>query len=148
LQREHPYNEITIATIREQIMPIQVVWDDEGKTIIRQIYSGKLTLQDYITATNLLEQMVKGVSHTVNSLMDRTEVVSAPGIILPAMRYANSHVPPNLGLRVVIKGDMFTHVIVDIGRRIAPRLVHDVYFVDTLEEGRALIANRSKPAYT
>ena len=129
-------------------MPITVVWDNNAKTIIRQIYTGKLILQDYIMATNELEQMAKEVTHTVHSLMDRTDVISAPGIVLPAMRYANSHVPPNLGLRVIIKGDMFTHVIVDIGRRVAPRLVHDIYFVETLEEGRAVIANHSKAAYT
>ena len=129
-------------------MPVQVIWDDEAKTTIRQIYSGKLILQDYITATNLLEQIAKEVTHTVHSLMDRTEVISAPGIILPAMRYANNHVPPNLGLRVIIKADMFTHVIVDIGRRVAPRLVRNIYFVDTLEEGRAVITKHTKKAYT
>ncbi len=129
-------------------MPIQVVWDDEAKTTIRQIYSGKLTLQDYITSTDTVELMAKSVSHTVHSLMDRTGVISAPKIVLPAMRYANNHVPPNLGIRVVIKADMFTHVIVDIGRRVAPRLIHDIYFVDTLEEGRAFIARRSKKAYS
>jgi len=129
-------------------MPIQVVWDDETKTTIRQIYSGKLTLQDYIIATDTLERMAKEVSHTVHSLMDRTNVASAPGIVLPAMRYANSHVPPNLGIRVVVKGDMFTHVLVDIGRRVAPRLIHDVHFVETLEEGRAVIAKHIKQAYT
>jgi len=43
-------------------MPIQVIWDNEAKTTIRQIYSGKLTLQDYITATDVVEQMAKGVS--------------------------------------------------------------------------------------
>jgi hypothetical protein len=129
-------------------MPIQVVWDDESKNTIRQIYSGKLTLQDYIIATDTVEVMAKEVAHTVHSLMDRSEVVSAPGIVLPAMRYANSHVPPNLGIRIIIKGDMFTHVIVDIGRRMAPRLVHDIYFVDTLEEGRAVIAKHIKKART
>ena len=128
-------------------MPINVVWDNNAKTIIRQIYTGKLTLQDYIMATNELEQMAKEVTHTVHSLMDRTDVTSAPGIVLPAMRYANSHVPPNLGIRVIIRGDMFTHVIVDIGRRVAPRLIHDIYFVDSLEEGRAVIAKHTKQAY-
>ena len=128
-------------------MPINVVWDNNAKTIIRQIYTGRLILQDYIVATNELEQMAKEVTHTVHSLMDRTDVTSAPGIVLPAMRYANSHVPPNLGLRVIIKGDMFTHVIVDIGRRVAPRLIHDIYFVDSLEEGRAVIAKHTKQAY-
>lgn len=129
-------------------MPVQVVWDDEAKSTICQIYSGSLTLQDYITATDMLAQMAKGVPYTVHSLMDRTQVTSAPGIVLPAMRYANNHVPPNLGIRVVIKGDMFTHVIVDIGRRIAPRLVHDIYFADTLDEGRAIIAKHAKAAYS
>lgn len=129
-------------------MPIQVVWDDDTKTTLRQIYSGKLTLQDYITATDTLERMAKEVSHTVHSLMDRTNVASAPGIVLPAMRYANSHVPPNLGLRVVVKGDMFTHVLVDIGRRVAPRLIHDIQFVETVEEGRALIAKHVTQAYS
>ncbi|MBA3869848.1 MAG: hypothetical protein H0X30_11945, partial [Anaerolineae bacterium] len=126
----------------------QVVWDDETKIAIRQIYMGGLTLQDYITATDVLAQMAKSVPYTVHSLMDRTGVTSAPGIVLPAMRYANNHVPPNLGIRVVIKGDMFTHVIVDIGRRVAPRLVHDIYFADTLDEGRAIITKQSKVAYT
>ncbi|MBI1281606.1 MAG: hypothetical protein GC179_25995 [Anaerolineaceae bacterium] len=129
-------------------MPIQVVWDDDSKNTIRQIYSGKLTLQDYIVATDSVAAMAKDVTHTVHSLMDRTAVISAPGIVIPAMRYANSHVPPNLGLRVVIKGDMFTRVVVDIGRRVAPRLIHDIYFVDTLEQGRAIIAKHLQKAYS
>lgn len=125
-------------------MPVQVIWDDEGKTIIRQIYSGHLEISDYITAADQVEQMAKAVSYTVHSIMDRRAVLSAPGMALPAMRYANNHVPPNLGIRVVVKGDLFTRVLVDIGRRVAPRLVQDMHFVDTLEEGRALIARRSK----
>ncbi len=129
-------------------MPIQVVWDDQTKTTLRQIYSGKLTLEDYITATDTLEQMAKEVPYTVHSLMDRTNVASAPGVVLPAMRYANNHVPPNLGIRVVIKGDMFTRVIVDIGRRMAPRLIHDIYFVDSLEAGRAIVAKHIQKAYS
>lgn len=127
-------------------MPVQVIWDDEGKTIIRQIFSGQVTLQDYITAADQVEEMAKEVPHTVHSLMDRTDVVSSPSIVLPAMRYANSHVPPNLGIRVVVKGGVFTQVIVDIGRRVAPRLIHDIVFVDTVEEGHALIAKLSKVA--
>jgi hypothetical protein len=60
--------------------------------------------------------------------------------LLPAMRYANSHVPPNLGLRVVINGTMFTRLIVDMGRHTAPQMFNNVHFVNTLEEAHALIA--------
>ncbi len=128
-------------------MSIQVMWDDAEKTIIRQVFSGQVTLQDYITAVDQVEQMAKEVPHTVHSLMDRTGVTSTPSIVLPAMRYANNHVPPNLGIRVVVNGGVFTQVIVDIGRRVAPRLIHDIQFVDTVEEGRALIAKLSKVAW-
>jgi hypothetical protein len=121
-------------------MPVDLVWDNEERTILRQIYSGHLQLEDYIKAVNELESMAKTVSHTVHSVMDRTQILSTPNVALPAMRYANSHVPPNLGLRVVIKASMFTQFIVDIGRRVAPRLIDKVYFVNTLEEAHALIA--------
>jgi hypothetical protein len=39
---------------------------------------------------------------------------------------------------------MFTRLIVDIGRRAAPRLVDNVYFVDTVEEARLIIARNSE----
>lgn len=121
-------------------MPVQVVWDDEAHTILRQIYSGHVKLEDYMAAADELEIMAKTVPYTVHSIMDRTGVISAPSVIFPAMRYANSHVPPNLGVRVVVKGSAFTKVIVDIGRRVAAKLIQDIYFVSTLDEGREIIS--------
>ncbi len=125
-------------------MPVKVIWDDEAKTCIRQIYSGDVTLQDYMMAADEVERMAKGVSYTVHSLMDRTGLVSTPPLVLPAVRYANNHVPPNLGLRVLIQAAPFTRVVIEIGRRIAPRLMQHIHFVDTLEEGRALITRYSE----
>lgn len=120
-------------------MPIQVVWDNEAKTVIRQIYSGNVSLQDYMTAADDVERLAKMVPHTVHSIMDRGQIQSTPSMVLRALRYANNHVPPNLGLRVIINGDVFTRVVVDIGRQIAPRLIRDIYFVDTLDAARDVI---------
>lgn len=122
-------------------MPVEVVWDDEAQTILRQIYSGHIKLEDYMSATDEFVRMARTVPHTVHSIMDRTGVVSTPGVMLPAMRHADNTMPPNVGLRVIIKASMFTRVLVDLGRRIAPNVVNNIHFVDTLDEARLLIAS-------
>ncbi|MFN8374992.1 MAG: hypothetical protein U0694_19215 [Anaerolineae bacterium] len=120
-------------------MPVEVVWDNQEQTILRQVYSGILTMQDYIHATDEFERMAKTQPHTVHSIMDRSEVVSTPAVVLPALRYANSHVPPNMGLRVIVNAGVITRFVVDIGRRVAPKLIQKIYFTRTLDEARAVI---------
>jgi hypothetical protein len=74
--------------------------------------------------------------------------VSTPGVLLPAMRHANNTMPPNVGLRVIIKASMFTRVLVDLGRRIAPNVINNIHFVDTLDEARRLIDNHTGKSAT
>jgi hypothetical protein len=128
-------------------MPVEVVWDDEAHTILRQIYSGHLKLEDYIAATDEFGRMARSVPHTVHSIMDRTRVLSTPGVLLPAMRYANNTLPPNVGLRVIIKASLLTRVLVDLGRRVAPNLINNIHFVDTVEESHRLIASQPKEIF-
>jgi hypothetical protein len=137
---------LRIDCIKGILMPVQVIWDDEAHTILRQIYSGHLKLNDYIEATDEFGRMARTVSHPVHSIMDRTQVLSTPGVLLPALRYANNNLPPNLALRFVVKGSMFTRLIVDIGRRVAPKLVDNVYFVNTVEEAHLIIAQHAEKA--
>lgn len=122
-------------------MPVEVIWDDETQTILRQIYNGHIKFEDYIAATDEFGRMARSVPHTVHSIMDRTRVLSTPGVLLPAMRYANNTLPLNVGLRVIIKASWFTRVLVDLGRRIAPHLINNIHFVDTLDDARRLIAS-------
>lgn len=124
-------------------MPVQVIWDDEAHTILRQIYTGHLKLSDYMEASDEVGRMAKTVSHTVHSIMDRTGIISTPNVLLPALRYANNNLPPNIGIRVVVKGSTFTRLLVDIGRRAAPRVSKQVFFVDTVQEARTLIAQHA-----
>ena len=127
-------------------MPVEVIWDDEAQTILRQIYSGHIKLEDYIAATDAFVRMACSVPHTVHSIMDRTKVVSTPGVMLPAMRHANNTMPPNVGLRVIIRPSLFTRVLVDLGQRIAPNLINNIHFVDTVEDAHRLIASQPEKA--
>jgi len=121
-------------------MPVMVIWDNKEKTIIRQIYSGDTSHQDYIQAVDEFAALASSVSHIVHSIMDRREIESAPSVNISGLRYGNQHMPANVGLRVVVKPGLFTQIMVDVGKRIAPNLVQQVYFVDTLEEAYAIIA--------
>lgn len=121
-------------------MPVQVIWDDEAHTIIRQIYIGMVTAQNYIDAIDEVEKRALSVNHTCHSIMDRRQIAVTPGLILSVLSHAKNHTPPNLGLRVVVKGAKFTQIAAEVGRRIAPGFFRHIYYVDTLDEAYALIA--------
>jgi len=121
-------------------MPVEVIWDNDDKTIIRQIYRGITTTDDYFLATDCIYNMACLVPEkTVHVILDRREVRATPASLFTVLRYANDHLPPNLGVSVIVKPSMFTRLLVDMGKRFAPKLTRVVYFTDTLEEARQII---------
>ncbi|MBX3082985.1 MAG: hypothetical protein KF716_15235 [Anaerolineae bacterium] len=120
-------------------MPVQVVWDDKAHTRLRQIYFGTITIDDYIQATDEIVRLAKPVSHAVHTIIDQTQALSASSVLLPILRYANKHMPPNLGVRVIVGTNMFTRALVDLGHRVVPRLVQHLYFADSIEDALAFI---------
>ena len=90
-------------------MPVQVVWDDKTHTRLRQVYFGTITIDDYTQATDEIVRMAKSMPHTVHTIIDQTQVFSTTGVLLPILRYANKHMPPNLGVRVIV-GAIHTHL--------------------------------------
>lgn len=120
-------------------MSVNVIWDDEAKTIIRQVYSGNTILDDYYLAVDEFVKLATSVEHTVHSIMDRTQVTSAPATMLQAIRYGNKKMPDNIGLRIILKPTIMTQIFVNIAKRVAPVLAVNIHFVDTLEEAYTLI---------
>lgn len=125
-------------------MPVEVIWDDEAKTIIRQIYSGRVILDDYYKATDQFVKLANSVDYTVHSIMDRQDVLISEGSYLQVMRYANKIMPDNIGIRAIIKANVMTRMMINIGSRLAPRLVSQIRLVNNLEEARQVIeANKA-----
>ena len=122
-------------------MPVKVQWDDEAKTIIRQIYEGDIILDDYYIATNEFVTLAKSVPHTIHSIMDRTKVRKNSGSTLRVMQYANNRLPPNMGLSIIVKANLITRMMVDMGKKFAPKLTAGVMYCDTLEEAHQIIAS-------
>ena len=120
-------------------MGVQVIWDDSARTIIRQIYTGDIVVEDYYRAVDEFVKLAESVDHIVHSIMDRTHVTSSSTSLVQALRYGNRKIPSHVGLRIIVKPTLMTRIFVDIGRRIAPNLVQKVHYVETLEEAYALI---------
>ncbi|MEO1286250.1 MAG: hypothetical protein AAFV93_00675 [Chloroflexota bacterium] len=75
--------------------------------------------------------------------MDRTAITRTEGSFMKAMKYADGKMPKNMGLRVIIKASRMTEVIANMGRYLAPDLINNIEFVDTLEEARNIIAKHN-----
>lgn len=125
-------------------MPVKTVWDNDAKTIVRNIYSGNVTVDDYYIATDEFVELAVTVDHQVNSIMDRTNIVTAPATVLQALRYADKKIPEGkLGMSVIVNSSTFSKVMVNIGKRFAPNLAKTVFFADTVEDAHHIIAEQS-----
>lgn len=125
-------------------MPVEVIWDNEEKTIIRQIYSGVLILEDYMAATDRFLELANSVEHTVHTILDRQNVEEMKASSMKAMKYANERIPHNVGLRFVIKPNKLSEAMINMGRYLAPKLVNNVVIVDSVEEAHQKVAEYEK----
>lgn len=120
-------------------MPYQVTWDDEEKTIVVQTYSGKVLVEEYYNAVDKSAQLLSSVNHTVDLIMDLTDMKSDLKGFLTAVSYANKKVPSNQRLVTVVGANRFAQTMAKIAGTIAPKATENVYFVDTLEEAHRVI---------
>lgn len=120
-------------------MPVTTQWENEGKTIIRSIYSGDVVLEDYFNAIDDTVALMNEVSHMVDCINDRTDVRSGPANVSSALRYGQTKMPDHHGIDVIVKGTGFTRAILRIAQIVAPRLAKDVYYADSVDEAFEMI---------
>jgi len=120
----------------------RIEWDNEDKTILLNTYEGDVVLEDYYRVTDLTFDELNKVPHTVHTIMLRN-VKTTPTSMSKAMQYANKKTPANLGMSVIVGGSHFTRIIVKMAKVIAPKLAKEVYFAESVEEARKIIAEKS-----
>lgn len=120
-------------------MPYRVYWDEHNDRILYHEYSGVVTAEEYIAVVDENWDLISPLDHTVHVIQDRRHVRSRVQSIFRALKYANSKTPSNLGLRVVVGADSYVKMLISLSQRIAPKLVRDVYFADSVEEAHSII---------
>lgn len=124
-------------------MPGRIEWDNEEKTILLTVYEGNMVLEEYYRITDETFEAINPLPHTVHTIMLRQNVKSVPATMSKVLQYANKKTTPNLGINVIVGATAMTKMIVKLAKVIAPRLSKEVYFANSLEEARQIIADKT-----
>ncbi|MDX2077543.1 MAG: hypothetical protein SFZ02_14030 [bacterium] len=121
-------------------MAIEVVWDDEEKTIVRQTYGNEISIEDYYAGVKKRLELISSVTYPVDLIIDVSK--GNPNIkgLLTASRYANKHIPPNQRLVVIAGANLFVKSLVGVLKKILPKISDTIHFVNTAEEAYHMIA--------
>ncbi len=124
-------------------MPIQVIWDNEDKTIIRVTFPEKWTWDEFQEIDYRVETMIDRLQHKVVYLADISATQSVPkGLKLDVVRYVLDFNHENSDLLVVVGMNKMVKAMFDIVTLALGHLATNIKTADTLEEGYQLLNYR------
>ena len=124
-------------------MGITAEWDNEEKTIIRHIYVGEITWDEFETVAHRHTTiMLDSVEHIVDIIADVEKVIPPKGILAHFREIASSapFTHPNAGLVVMVRAGSFVMTTINLFCKVYNQLGEKLVTVPTLEEAYAIIA--------
>jgi hypothetical protein len=120
-------------------MGIRVEWDNLEKTIIRHIYEGTWTIDDYYGLIDENYAQIDSVDHRVDIINDLRDMAGTPPNMVPAIRYAARKAHEREGINVMVASTRYVQMLVDaIDRAVGKPTM--VIHTRTMEEAREIIA--------
>lgn len=124
-------------------MPIQVVWDNEDKTIIRVTFPEKWTWDEFQEIDYRVEIMIGRIQHKVVYIADMSATKSVPkGLKLDVVRYVLDFNHENSDLLIVVGMNKMVKALFDIVILALGHIATNIKTADTLEEGYQLLNYR------
>jgi hypothetical protein len=119
-------------------MPIEIIWDNDHRTILRLDFEGSWAWKDYDHAIEDAYHRVQEVTHTVDVMLNLLYSDPVPPLkSLKSFQRTLSQKPANVRTFVAVSNDTFAcGLCVSFLKALA---------VSTLEQARALLANRAEP---
>ena len=119
-------------------MSIQIVWDDEARTIIRHVYGKEWTIEDYYALIDENYRQIDSVNHRVDIINDLREMTAVPPNMVPAIKYAARKAHPNEGINVIVASPTYVKLLLQaINQAVGDAT--QVLYVRTLGEAYSLI---------
>src|SRR5262249_45087877 len=87
---------------RSEIMPVQVVWDNEDQTVIRYIIQGMWTCEEMLNAVALSNSWLDAAQSKIHFIYDMRESAGVPGGALAQLRRFIGKEHPHTGSAVVV----------------------------------------------
>ena len=123
-------------------MGIEVVWDNEEKTIIRYDYGSAWTWEDYWAASQSAREMLKTVAYEVDIIANFEAGMRPPLSAISHFKQSLDTTPENLGVVVVAGRDDLLKALVSIFNKIYDQFRLTVLIASSLDEARAILAER------
>ena len=119
-------------------MPYQIHWDNPEQTVIRQVFSDKLSVDDFREAIKNNASMMQSVDHPVDLIMVLNLRKNVAGF-LQAAKYAEVMMPDNQRMVIVVGAHGPIKMLLNIARQINPAAAQNLYFANTVEEAYNII---------
>lgn len=123
-------------------MGIQIDWDNDQRSIVRFVYQGKWTWEEFYSKIDEANQLMDTVSYSCVSIIDMRESNFLPAgaaiHIRNVIRKSMSH--NNSGISVFLQADLIVRVMIDVLRRSYPDILENTewLYAKTLEEARQI----------
>lgn len=120
-------------------MPIQVIWDNEEQTIIRQIFSDPWELSAYYDAIKITNAMMDSNENLIDIIIDGSDAHALPRNLLSGLGYVEAHVHARERYVIAVTQNLLVKGFFGILKRVKPSLGAKVKLVNTLDEAYAAI---------
>lgn len=118
----------------------QLIWDNEEKTVLRQVYAANFTAEDILDMARTTYELLSDIPHTVHLFIELSHLSrSGQMSFMEAAKDLDSTVASNQGYVIIIGGGlgmMYTAKTMELS---APKASENSHFVDTLEEARQVL---------
>ena len=123
-------------------MPIRVEWGNPEKTVLMEIVEGEWTLADIYGMLDEANKLISAVPHRVDIIADMTHARFSKSNLLSALSRAERRHPSNTGTVVAVKANSYLKAVAELARKVAPKALTNLQFVDDLEQAYGLLNSR------
>src|SRR4051812_15943586 len=103
-------------------MPMNVVWDDDAKTIVRCDYEGKWTWNDVSICYDEVVKLMKTVPHPVSIIHNMAQSAGIPNGAITNVHRFTAHLPDNWGFSVVVGSGTFIEALMSVFTKVYKKL--------------------------
>jgi hypothetical protein len=123
------------------MMPIQIKWYNDEKTILLETFESGWTVEDYRHLIDEAAQYLATVDHTVHIIVDGSHDTSHLPInmLRGGLAYAVRNVPPNQGITVFVGIDSVSEMFLGIARNVNLKLSRSLFSTDNLSKALQIV---------
>jgi hypothetical protein len=120
-------------------MPVNMLWDDAEKSILRFEYQGKWTWEEVNDTMVKANLELTAAQHRVDTIHDFTGSSGLPSNALSHASNLSRQIPMQTGISVVTGSSAFINTMLSVFSKVYPQLGSRYKSAHTLDEAHALI---------